>query len=110
MELAADEPGMRRQLDHLAQLLPLGEAGDAQALVLQALNVLVVDLVAMTMALVDHVRAVGLAREAPGFEGGALSAEAHRPPEIGLLVAALDPAVAVLPFGHERDQDRKSVV
>src|SRR5258706_4802374 len=103
MELAADEPGMRRQLDHLAQLLPLGEAGDAQALVLQALNVLVVDLVAMTMALVDHVRAVDLAREAPGLERSALSAQTHRPAEIGLLVTALDPAVAVLPFGHERN-------
>src|SRR5882762_7326060 len=97
MELAADEPGMRRQLDHLAQLLPLGEAGDAQAFVLQALNVLVVDLIAMTMALVDHVRAVGLAREAPGLERRGLSTQPHRPAEIGLFAALLDAAVAVLP-------------
>src|SRR5258706_12974431 len=94
---------MRRQLDHLAQLLPLGDAGNAQALVLQPLQVLVVDLVAVAVALVDHVRAVDLAREAPGLERSALSAQTHRPAEIGLLVAALDPAVAVLPFG-----DRKS--
>src|SRR3977135_1788659 len=40
MELAADEPGMRWQLDHLAQLLALGEAGNAQALVLQPLHVM----------------------------------------------------------------------
>src|SRR5437660_10813543 len=64
MELAADEPGMRRQLDHLAQLLALGEAGNAQALVLQSLHVLVVDLIAVAVALVDHVRAVDLARKA----------------------------------------------
>src|SRR5712671_2220813 len=110
VELAADEPRMRRQLDHLAQLLALGDAGNPQALVLQSLQVLVVDLVAVAVALVDHVRAVDLAREAPGLERSALSAQTHRPAEIGLLVAALDPAVAVLPFGHERDQDRKSVV
>src|SRR5437879_4614349 len=103
VELAADEPRMRRQLDHLAQLLALGEAGNAQALVLQSLHVLVVDLVAVAMALVDHIRAVDLSREAPGLERRALSAQAHRPAEIGLFVATLDPAVAVLPLGHERD-------
>src|SRR5712664_1182136 len=103
VELAADEPRMRRQLDHLAQLLALGDAGNAQAFVLQSLHVLIVDLVAVAVALVNHVRAVDLAREAPGFERGALSAQAHRPAEIGLLVAALDPAVAILPFGHKRD-------
>src|SRR5258707_14878209 len=67
MELAADEPGMRWQLDHLAQLLALGEAGNAQALVLQPLHVLVVDFIAVAVAFVDHVRAVDLAREAPGL-------------------------------------------
>src|SRR6266702_1558048 len=103
VELAADQPGMRRQLDHFAQLLALGEAGNAQALVLQSLHVLVVDLVAVTVAFVDHVRAVDLAREAPRLERGALSAQAHRPAEIGLFVAALDAAVAALPLGHERD-------
>src|SRR6266853_934024 len=90
VELAADEPRMRRQLDHLAQLLALGDAGNPQALVLQSLHVLIVDLVAVAVALVNHVRAVDLAREAPGFERGALSAQTHGPAEIGLLVAELD--------------------
>src|SRR6266568_3367719 len=103
MELAADEPRVRWQLDHLAQLLALGEAGGAQALVLQSLHVLVVHLVAMAVAFVDHVSAVDLAREAPGLERGALSSQPHRAAEIGLFVAALDAAVAVLPLGHERD-------
>src|SRR6266705_2076981 len=85
MELAADEPGVRRQLDHLAQLA-LGEAGNTQTLVLQSLHVLVVDLVAVAVAFVDHVRAVDLARQAPGLERCALSAQAHRPAEIGLFV------------------------
>src|SRR3989442_1891455 len=109
MELAADEPGVRRQLDHLAQLLALGEAGNAQALVLQSLHVLVVDLVAVAVAFVDHVRAVDLARQAHGLERCALSAQAHRPAEIGLFVAALDAAVAVLPLGHERDHRGRRV-
>src|SRR5882762_4070110 len=103
MELAADEPGMRWQLDHLAQLLALGEAGNAQALVLQPLHVLVVDFIAVAVAFVDHVRAVDLAREAPGLERSALGAKTHRPAEIGFFVPALNAAVAVLPFGHERN-------
>src|SRR2546430_5284477 len=103
MELAADEPGMRRQLDHLAQLLALGKAGGAQALVPHPLHVLVVDFVAVAVAFVDHVRAIDLAREAPGLERSTLSAQPHRPAEIGLFVAPLDAAVAVLPLGHERD-------
>src|SRR6266853_3173065 len=77
MELAADEPGVRWQLDHLAQLLALGEAGNAQALVFQPLRILVVDFVAMAVAFVDHVRAVDLARKAPGLERGALCAQTH---------------------------------
>src|SRR2546423_4244197 len=109
MELAADEPGMRRQLDHLAQLLALGEAGNAQALVLQPLHVLVVDFVAVAVAFVDHVRAVDLAREAPGLERSTLSAQTHRTAQIGFFVAALDPAVAVLPLGHERDHGMRRV-
>src|SRR5467141_2067449 len=103
MELAADEPRVRWQLDHFAQLLALGQAGNAQALVLQPLYVLALDFVPVAVAFVDHVRAVDLAREAPGLERGALGAQAHRAAEIGLFVAALDAAVAVLPFGHERD-------
>src|SRR5712692_4834270 len=109
VELAADEPRMRGQLDHLAQLLALGDAGNAQALVLQSLHVLIVDLVAVAVALVDHVRAVDLARETPRFERGALSPEPHRSSEIGFFVAALDPAVAVLPLGHERDHGVRRV-
>src|SRR5882672_3886614 len=43
VELAADQPRVRRQFDHFAQLLALGETGDAQALVLHSLHVLIVD-------------------------------------------------------------------
>src|SRR5260221_2760303 len=109
VELAADEPRMRRQLDHLAQLLALGDAGNAQALVLQALQVLVVDLVPVSVALVDHVRAVDLAREAPGLERSALGAQTHRPAETGLPASAPDPAVAVLAFRHERDHQVRRI-
>src|SRR5207247_7142132 len=102
VELAADQPGMRRQLDHFAQLLALGEAGNAQALVLQSLHVLVVDLVAVTVAFVNHVRAVDLAREAPGLERDARSAQAHRPAASGLSVAALASAAAVPAIRRDR--------
>src|SRR5256885_3873631 len=103
VELAGDQPGMRRQLDHFAKLLPLGEAGNAQALVLQSLHVLVVDLVAVAVTFVDHVRAVDLACEAPRLERGALGPQPHRPAEIGFFVTALDSTVPVLPLGHEGD-------
>src|SRR5256885_14801467 len=109
VERAADEPGMRWQLDHLAQLLALREAGNAQALVLQPLDVLVVDFIAVAVALVDHLRAVDLAHEAPGLERGTLSAQSHRPAKIGFFVAALDAAVPILPLGHERDHRGRRV-
>src|SRR3977135_1343363 len=82
MELAADEPGMRWQLDHLAQLLALGEAGNAQAPVVQPLRVLFVGCIAVAVAFVDPFRAVALARGAPGLERSALGAKTHRPAEI----------------------------
>src|SRR5207249_8780876 len=103
VELAADEPRVRWQLDHLAQLLALGEAGNAQRIVLRSLHVLVILLVPLAVAFADHVSAVDLAREAPGLERGALSPQPHRAAEVGLLVAALHAAVAVLPLDHERD-------
>src|SRR5207245_11192443 len=87
VELAADEPRVRWQLDHLAQLLALGEAGNAQALVLQSLHVLVIHLVPMAVAFADHVSAVDLPREAPGLERGALRPLPPRAREIGLVVA-----------------------
>src|SRR3981081_543854 len=44
MELAADEPGMRWQLDHLAHLIGLGASRNQQALVLHAMHELVASL------------------------------------------------------------------
>src|SRR5438046_1416896 len=101
MELAADEPRVRRQLDHLAQLLALGEAGSAQALVLQSLHVLVVDFVAMAVAFVDHVRAVDLACEDPGIAHGALCTQPHGTAEIGHFVVALSEDDSVIRLAHE---------
>src|SRR5204862_7871267 len=57
----------------------------------------------VAVSFVEHVRAIDLAREAPGLERSTLSAQPHGPAEIGLFVAPLDAAVAVLPLGHERD-------
>src|SRR5581483_6747920 len=109
VELAADEPRMAGQLDHLAQLLALRQARHAQPLVLQPLDVLVVDLVAVPVPLVDGVGAVDLARERCRLERGRLRTEAHGAAEIGFLGAPLDASVAVLPLGDERDHRVRGV-
>ena len=45
----------------------------------------------------------------PGTTFAGLRAEPHRAAEIGLLAALLDRAVAVLPFGHQRDHRMRRV-
>ena len=103
MELAGDEPRVVRQLDHLDQQVVHGLAGDDEAQILELLPIAVVELVAMAMALADHVLAVEFARQGTGLEAAFLRAEAHRAALFGGLVAFLDIAGAGLPFGNQRD-------
>src|SRR5262249_28865199 len=70
---------------------------------LEARHVVVVDLVAMAMALGDRLLAVDAVRERAAPHRARLGAESHRPAEVGARVAALDAPVAVLPLGHQRD-------
>src|SRR3990170_3156559 len=109
VELATDKPGMRGQFHHLAQLLGLGEPGNAQPFFLQPAKVLVVRLVAMPVALVDDVLAVDPACLAARLEGRSLCPKTHGAAQVGLLGAALDAAVAVLPLGDEGDDRMRRV-
>src|SRR6267142_5906307 len=62
MELAGDEPGMVRELDDLDQPALLKRARHDEAGVDEPRPEVVVDLVAVPVALVDHRLAIGLAR------------------------------------------------
>src|SRR5438477_3878942 len=63
MELHGDVPRMSGQLDHLHEFPVRRAAGDPQAFVGERLLVEAIELVAMTMALVDRGRAVDLLPE-----------------------------------------------
>src|SRR5690606_8984301 len=103
MELAREEPRMVRQFDDLDQQVVHRLARDHQAEVLELLAVVVVELVAVPVALADHVLAVQLARERAGPESALLSAEAHRAALRGCFVALLDLAARGGPFGDQAD-------
>ena len=93
---------MTGQLDDLDQAVT-GESREAQSRVHHLLQVAVVELVAMAMALADHVRAVHGVRQRAVRDPHLLCTEPHRAAEIGLLVARLDRALLVLPFADQRD-------
>src|SRR3989338_9193435 len=63
---------------------------------------MVVHLVAMAVALV-HLVAINALRQRAGLDRAALRTEAHRAAQIGIAAARLHPAVAVAPFGDQRD-------
>ena len=104
VELHAHVPRVHRlrQLDHLGQLLALGDRGDHEAGVLQALQVLLVGLVAVAVALGDDV-AIDAVRDGAGLDVRALRAQAHRAAEVGVGIAPLDRAVGVLPLVDQGD-------
>src|SRR5689334_14779113 len=70
---------------------------------------MIVDFIAVAMALDNTVGAVHRARDAAGLEQALLSAEAHGAAEIGSGIAVLDAAVALLPFGNQRDHRMRGV-
>src|SRR5262245_1158471 len=102
VELARDEERMRRQLDHLDQAVAR-EAGKAQPRVHHLLQVAVVELVAVAVALLDHVRAVDLVRARAVRQPHFLRAEPHRAAHFGLFGALFGRALLVLPLGDQRD-------
>mmetsp|Transcript_41611 Transcript_41611/g.97732 ORF Transcript_41611/g.97732 Transcript_41611/m.97732 type:complete len:614 (-) Transcript_41611:2309-4150(-) len=104
VELHADEPGVHlaRQFDHLGQLLALGDGRNDEAGLLQAVQVVLVGLVAMAVALGDD-GAVDVTSQRAVLDVGALRAQAHGAAEVGVGIALLDAAVGVLPFVDQRD-------
>ena len=88
VELGGHEEGVLLELDHLDEALVGRGARNPQSLpgapdrVREALAEEVVDLVAVTVALVDDGLSVQLARRRPGVELDRVRAEAHRPPEV----------------------------
>src|SRR5688572_18836382 len=77
MELPGDEEGVLGYLDDLHQLFLGPDARDAQAVLLERLQVVVVDLVAMTMALADDALAVEARGAAALAEEDRVQAEPH---------------------------------
>src|SRR5690606_38317373 len=105
VRLAGQEPRtlVARQLDDLDQGVVHRLARDHQARVLQLGAVAVVELVAVAVALGDHVLAVQLARQGARLEPLLLQAQAHGAAQVGLLVALLDLAGAGAPLGDQAD-------
>ena len=91
--LHAEEPRVALQLGDLHQAAFRVPAADDQAGLLEAGEVIVIHLEAVTVALGHDFLAVGLARERAGLEFAVVSAEPHR--------AALQDNVALLV--HQRD-------
>src|SRR5438552_10184483 len=78
MELHGDVPRMSRQLDHLHEFSVRRAAGNPQPFVGERLLVEAVELVAMTMALVDRRRAVDLLAQRAGREQAFILSKPHR--------------------------------
>src|SRR6185295_10878991 len=102
VKLARYEERMRRQLDHLHQPVAR-EAGEAQPRIHHLLQVAVVELVAVTVPLLDQVGAVDLVRARAVRQPHFLRAEPHRAAQLRLVGALLDRALLVLPLGDQRD-------
>src|SRR5438034_6219485 len=101
VELAAEEPRVAGQLDHLdeiARCRAFGARADREARRFQARQVMIVDFVAMTMPFGDGRRAVDLVRQRSGDDFAWLRAETHRAAQVRTLGTLFDRAVAVLPF------------
>src|SRR5437868_1665457 len=82
MELAGDEPGMSWQLDDFDETTLLEGSRDDEPRVDEASPEVVVDLVAVPVALVDHRLAVGLLGPRSRAELDRLRAEPHRAAEV----------------------------
>lgn len=93
MGLGRDEEGVGRNFDHLDDMAIRGEADGLESLVGQGLAIVVVDFIAVTMALIDFLRsieAIGLGR---GIKDAGIGAKAHRSAEVGDIALV----------GHEMD-------
>src|SRR2546425_11770654 len=97
VELHADEEGMTGELHYLGQVLAGGARRDLVALRLELRHVDIVNLIAVTMALV-HLCAVNGRGQRPRLDRTLLRAQAHSAAEIRCFGAPFDPAGGVGPL------------
>ena len=106
VELAAEEPRVLRQLDHFAKVardFALRPCADDQARSFEPRQIMVVDFIAMTVPLGHPRRSVDAVRERARDNLARLRPEPHRSTQVGARRALFDRAIAILPFGNERD-------
>src|SRR5437762_11275878 len=93
MVLAAEEPRMVGELDHLAEVTgdrALGPRAHDEPRGFEPRQIMVVDLIAMTMSLRHGRRSIDAVRERPRHHVAGLRSESHGSAEIGLSTALLD--------------------
>src|SRR5437867_2614436 len=110
MELSRHEVRVLRDLDDLDQLFLGPDAGDAQAVLLEPREVVVVHLVAMAVALLDDSLAVEARGEAPLAEDDGIVAQPHRAALVGdaPLVRAAAPSRSMCSASIHRTSTRAS--
>src|SRR5262249_12461770 len=97
VELAGHEPWVIGQLDDLDELLVRPDAGDAEAPLLERVEIVVVDLEAVPMPLLDHALPVRSRGGAPFPQHDRVEPEAHRAAlvlDVALLGQKVDHVVA----------------
>src|SRR5437879_7640362 len=95
MVLAAEEPGMVRELHHLAQVLARGARRYFEPRCFEPRQIMVVDLVAMAMPLVHDLVLMDAIGQRVALHLARLRAQAHGPAQVGPFIAPLDPPVPV---------------
>ena len=83
MVLRADVPALALQLDHLGQAALGVDTGNNHASVLKLLAVLVVELKAVAMALLDVGHAIGFGDLGARLDGAGIGAQSHRAAQVG---------------------------
>ncbi len=103
VELAGDKPGMIGDFNDLNQSTIHRTTGDFHAGRDNVIQVAVVELIAMTMALRDHILSVELAGQAAGLQVTLLTAEPHCTPQVGAFVAFFQLPVGIQPLHNQAD-------
>src|SRR5699024_9220625 len=91
------------QLDNLDQVILAREPRKYQAAVDQSLAVMIVEFVAVPMALVYFIGAVTAICQRIGHQAATLFAETHGTPQIGAGIALLHAIDSIVPLGDQRD-------
>ena len=87
MELASHKPGMVGHFDHLYQHAIFGLAYDLEPSLTEALKIIVIEFVSVSMALDDFFFTVAGIGSGVLGQDTLLATQAHRAPEVGVFVA-----------------------